>query len=86
MSAKVIQMGTPKTSPYVENFIRRVDTVESAVKFTIGTIANEDGSSRMCEIDLVNPEGIRERLCVALLAPAQVDELVDALSAWKALP
>ncbi|MGA2850110.1 MAG: hypothetical protein ABSE46_14020 [Terracidiphilus sp.] len=85
MSAKVIQMGTPK-SAYVENFIRRVETVEAGVNFTIGTIANEDGSNRMCEIDLVNPEGTRERLCKGLLSAENVESLIDALNAWMELP
>jgi len=84
MKANLLQMRTARTT--AENFLRRVPTIERSVVFTITSIANEDGSNRMCEIQLPNQEGAAGRLCIALLAPEQVDELIGALTAWKALP
>jgi acetoacetate decarboxylase len=84
MSAKVLQMVTTKSA--AEEFQRTVETVEASVNFTIQVIANEDGSNRLCQIDLPNQEGAQGRLCRAFLAPEDVDQLVGALTAWKALP
>ena len=55
------------------------------MNFEIGVIANEDGSDRLCQIDLPNQEGAQGRLCRAFLAPEHVDGLIEALVAWQAL-
>jgi hypothetical protein len=83
MKAKLLQMPAAKTA---ETFSRSVPTVESNVNFDIQSIANEDGSDRLCQIDLPNQEGAHGRLCRAYLAPENVDQLIEALIAWKALP
>jgi hypothetical protein len=84
MKSNLLQMPAPNT---VDAFSRTVPTVESSVNFEIRSIANEDGSCRMCQIDLPNQEnGAPGRLCRALLAPEHVNELIGALTAWKALP
>ena len=84
MSSKVLQMNAPQAT--AENFYRTVGTVETSVNFTIKVIADEDGSCRMCMIELPNQEGAAGRLCIALLAPEHVEELIDALTAWQELP
>ena len=66
-------------------FHRTVGTVERDVSFSISAVANEDGSCPMCVVDLPNP-GPHGGLCRALLAPQHVDELIGALTAWRALP
>jgi hypothetical protein len=84
MSSKVLQMNAPRIT--ADNFLRTVPTIECSVNFTIQVIANEDGSNRLCQIELPNQEGAQGRLCTALLAPEHVDDLIGALTAWKALP
>jgi hypothetical protein len=69
-----------------EGFQRTVETVEASVNFTIRSIANEDDSDRLCQIDLPNQEGAQGRLCRAYMAPEHVDGLIEALVAWNALP
>jgi hypothetical protein len=71
--------------PEVVRFQRTVETVEASVNFTIRSIANEDGSDRLCQIDLPNQEGAQGRLCRAFLAPEHVDGLIEALTVWKVL-
>ena len=83
MKSNLLQM---KAAPPVERFHRTVETLETSVNFEIGVIANEDGSDRLCQIDLPNQEGARGRLCRAFLAPEHVNGLIEALVAWKALP
>ena len=83
MKAKLLRM--PGAIP-AEAFSRTVPTVESNVNFIIQVIAKEDGTCRMCQIELPNQEGTQGRLCRALLTPEHVDELIGALTAWKALP
>jgi len=82
MKSNLLQMSAPNTA---EDFSRTVPTVESAVNFGIRSIANEGGSCRICQIELPNQEGAAGRLCVALLLPEHVDELIEALNAWRAL-
>ena len=77
-------MGPVKTT--AENFLRIVGTVETDVNFTVQVIDNEDRTCRMCQIDLPNQEGAPGRLCRAFLAFEHVDDLIGALTAWKALP
>ncbi len=84
MSAKVLQMLTSKW--VAERFQRTVETVETSVSFTIRSIANEDGSDRLCQIDLPNQEGAHSILCRAYLAPEHVDQLIESLTVWKVLP
>jgi hypothetical protein len=60
-----------------------VDTLEPGVKFDIQDIANEDGTCPLCVVDLPNP-GPHGGLCRALLTHEIVDELIRALTAWKA--
>lgn len=81
MSAKVLQM---TAAPPVERFQRTVETVEAGVNFTLRGIADEDGSNRLCQIDLPNP-GPHGGLCQAYLAPEHVDRLIEALNVWKVL-
>ena len=83
MKAKLLQM--PDARP-VEAFSRTVPTVESDVRLTIRDIADEDGTRRMCQIVLPHQEEARSKLCLALLEFEQVDELIGALTTWKALP
>jgi hypothetical protein len=82
MKAKVLQMVTAK-SP-AEQFHRTVETVESNVNLEIRSIANEDGTSPLCVIDLPNP-GPHGGLCRALLTSENVDQLIVALTIWKVL-
>jgi len=82
MSAKVLQMGPSK--PATLNFHRTVETVEANVNFDIRSSANEDGTCRLCVIDLPNP-GPHGGLCRALLTPEDVDQLIVALTVWKVL-
>ena len=82
MKSNLLQM---KAAPPVERFHRTVETLETSVNFEIGVIANEDGSNRLCQIDLPNQEGAQGRLCRAFLAPEHVDGLIEALVAWQAL-
>jgi len=84
MGAKVLQIRMARTT--AENFHHTVETVEVSVKFEIASIDDEDGSLRMCQIELSNQDGARGRHCVAFLAREHLDELIDALTAWKALP
>jgi hypothetical protein len=84
MKANLLQMRAGRTT--AETFLRRVPTVEREVSFTVTSIANEDGSCRMCEVQLPNQEPGAGRHCIALLAPEHVDELIGALTAWRALP
>ena len=83
MSAKVLQMGTAKSA--AEWFQRTVETIKANVNFDIRSIANEDGSDRLCVIDLPNP-GPHGGLLRAYLAPEHVDGLIAALTVWKVLP
>ncbi len=69
-----------KAAPPVAQFHRTVETVEANVNFDVRSIANEDGSCRMCQVDLPNQEGPRGRHCRALLLPGHVDELIWALT------
>jgi hypothetical protein len=55
------------------------------VNFDIQTVANEDGTCPLCVVDLPN-SGPQGGLCRALLTPENVDQLIGALAAWKALP
>ena len=71
--------------PAVEPFHRTVETLEANVYFDIQSVAKEDGTCPLCVIDLPNP-GPRRGLSRALLAPKHVDQLIGALTAWKALP
>jgi len=82
MNAKLLQM--PGAIP-AEAFFRTVSTVESSVSFKIQSIAYEDGTCPLCVVDLPNlgPHG---GLCRALLTPENVDQLIGALTAWKAQP
>jgi hypothetical protein len=82
MKSNLLQM---KAAPPVERFQRTVETVEASVNFDIQSIANEDDSDRLCQIDLPNQEGAQGRLCRAFLAPEHVDGLIEALVAWQAL-
>jgi hypothetical protein len=82
MKSNLLQM---KAAPPVERFHRTVETVEANVNFDIQSIANEDGSDRLCQIDLPNQEGAHGRLCRAYLAPEHVDQLIAALTVWKVL-
>src|ERR1035441_2536943 len=75
MSAKVLQMVAAKSA--AEGFQRTVETVEASVNFTIRSIANEDDSDRLCQIDLPNQEGAQGRLCRAYMAPEHVDGLIE---------
>jgi len=85
MKSNLLRMRTAKTT--AENFLRTVGTIERSVNFTIQVIANEDGSCRMCQIELPNQQnGADGLLSVALLTPENVDSLIGALTAWKALP
>jgi hypothetical protein len=68
------------------NFRHTFETVEAIVNFEILVIANEDGSCRLCEIQLPNQEVAAGRLCIALLTPKHVDKLISTLTAWKASP
>jgi hypothetical protein len=45
MKAKLLQMPMAKTT---EVFSRSVPTVEANVNFTVQSVANEDGSDRLC--------------------------------------
>jgi hypothetical protein len=83
MKTNLLQM---KATPSVERFHCTVETVEASVNFEIGGIANEDGSDRLCQIDLPNEEGAQSRVCRAYLAPEHVDGLIAALTVWKVLP
>lgn len=82
MKPNLLQM---KAAPSAERFHRNVGTLEASVSSEIQAVANEDGSCRMCVVDLPNP-GPNGGLCKALPAPEHVDELIGALNAWKALP
>jgi hypothetical protein len=85
MKANLLQMRTGRTT--AENFLRTVETIERSVNFTIQVIASEDGSNRLCQVELPNQEnGVTGRLCVALLSPENVGQLIGALSAFLALP
>jgi len=57
MSSKVLQMNAPRIT--ADNFLRTVPTIERSVNFTVQVIANEDGSNRLCQIELPNQEGAR---------------------------
>jgi hypothetical protein len=82
MSARVLQMkSVPAAAP---SFRREVGTVEASVNFDVWSFADEDGSNRLCVIDLPNP-GPHGGLCRALLAREHVAALIDALNAYEAL-
>jgi hypothetical protein len=81
MKGKLLRMRGAKTD---EAFSRTVPTVEADVNFDIRSVPNEDGTDRMCVIDLPNP-GPQGKPCVAFLAPEHIDQLIAALHAWKAL-
>lgn len=80
MNSNLLQM---KARPAVERFHRTVGTLEASVSFDIQTLANEDGTCPLCVIDLPSP-GPHGGLCRAMLTPANADELIEALTAWKA--
>ena len=82
MKSNLLQM---RALPAVEPFHRTVETLEASVNFDIQTVANEDGTCPLCVVDLPNP-GPYRGLCRALLTPENVDQLIGALAAWKALP
>ena len=50
MNAKVLQMG--QVTPVTQSFQRKVATIEANVNFHIHSVANEDGTSPLCVIDL----------------------------------
>jgi hypothetical protein len=79
VKAKLLQM---KTAPPVERFHRTVETLESDVNFDIRSVANENGTCPLCAVDLTNP-GPHGGFCRALLTPENVDQLIEALTAWK---
>lgn len=81
MKAKLLQMPEAKAA---EVFSRNVPTVESNVSFTIQAVANENGSERLCVIDLPNP-GPHGGLCRAYLTRENVDQLIMALNVWRVL-
>jgi hypothetical protein len=81
MKSNLLRM---KAGPPVERFHRTVETVEARVNFDIQSVANEDGTCPMCVVDLLNP-GPHGGLCRAMLTPENVDQLIGALAAWKAL-
>lgn len=62
-----------------------METIETSVNFDIQSVANEDGTCPLCVIDLPNP-GPHGGVCRAMLTPENVDKLIEALTAWKALP
>ncbi len=79
MKAKLLQM---KSAPPVERFHLSVETLEASVSFNIKAVANEDGTDRICVVDLPN-QGLHGGLCRALLTPENVDQFIEALTAWK---
>jgi hypothetical protein len=82
MKSNLLQM---KAAPLVERFHRTVETLEAGVNFDINSVANEDGACPLCVVDLPNP-GPHGGLCRAILTSENVDQLIRALTAWKALP
>ena len=79
MKAKVLQM---KAALPVERYHRTIETLEASVSFNIESVANEDGTDRICVVDLPNP-GPHGGFCRALLAPENVDQFIEALTVWK---
>lgn len=82
LKSNLLQM---KAAPPDERFQRTVETVEASVSITIQAVANEDGSDRLCVVNLPNP-GPHGGICRAYLAPDHVDMLIAALTVWKVLP
>jgi hypothetical protein len=73
-----------KAATPIERSHRTVKTLEANVYFDIQSVAKEDGTCPLCVIDLPNP-GSYGGTCRAMLSPEHVDQLIEALTSWKAL-
>lgn len=82
MKSNLLQMKLERPE---ERFYRTVETIEASVNFDIHSVCDEDGECPMGVIDLPNP-GPHGGLCRTMLKPENVDQLIAALTAWKALP